>query len=346
MGCCGSKNNNNNNNNKKVNTSLPVVGQPRIVASSRGRYVNERINICSSCEHNKGGVCEKISEKTNDYRASILHGVQRKSLACPVGKWKAVHVECMGCGRVSVVDEKCNRCKQCIQKKNTASGRSGIGKESIRHLCFYFSCETENAILYHLDRIDREIQTFNGKKVCYFDIADETLKKKYLPQVRQRFDKIVKGGSLCHLFSEFEKCSNKEVICFANSIKISEDVEVNNLLTGILYDTVFHNWQEVRSAMTRGNSCVGSFKNVSDNRHRWSFFGGFFWVRSCHIFRDRKWARGANKDFSKYLGWHIEDSSSHCIFGDWYDIPSKQEHEIIQDISLDFKKWNNNSHTN
>ncbi len=346
MGCCGKRGNKNNNNNKKGNTSLPVVGQSKNIVSSKGGYVTKRMKICSTCEHNKSGTCEKISEKSNDYRASILNGIKRKSLACPVGKWKAISVECMGCGRVTVVDEKTNRCKQCIQKANTASGKFPIGKDSTRNLSFYFSCEAEQAILYHLDRLDRELETFNGKKVCYFDVPDKALKDKYLPQIKERFDKVVKGGTICALFSEFEKCSSKDVICFANTNRISENVEVNNLLTGVLYDTVFHNWQEVGSAMKRGSSCVGSFKNVSDNRYRWGFWGGFFWVRSSHIFNGPKWIRGANKDFSRYLGCHIDDSNSHCIFGDWYDIPSKEEHEIIQDISLDFKKWNNNSRTN
>ena len=151
---------------------------------------------------------------------------------------------------------------------------------------------------------------------------------------------------MCALISDFKQCSNKDIICFANTNKISENVEVNNLLTGVLYDTVFHNYQEAEWAMRRGSSCVGSFKNISDNKYRWMFWGGFFWVRSSHIFNSPKWIRGANKDFSRYLGCHIEDSNSHCVFGDWYDIPSKQENEIIQDISLDFKKWNNNSRTN
>lgn len=343
MGCCGRKNNNNN---KKSNTSLPVIGSSSKIISSKNGYITNRKNICVKCEHNKGGICEKISEKSNDYRATILNGIQRKSLSCPVGKWGAIPIECMGCGRVAKIDENTNRCDQCIQSKRIAAGNGSLGSDSIRHLSFYFSCDTEGAILYHLDRIDREIETFNGKKICYFNAPDESLKIKYLPEIRKRFDKIVKGGSISSLFSELKQHSKKDVICFANSIKISENLEMNNLLTGVLYDTVFHNWEEVGLAMKRGNSCVGSFKNISDNRYRWEFWGGFFWVRSSHLFKNSKWIRGSGSGFSKYLGWHIDNSDSHCIFGDWYDIPSKKEDEIIQDISLDFKKWNNNSRTN
>jgi len=341
MGCCGKKNNK-----QRASSSLPVIGQSKNIVSSKGRYVSQRMKICAKCEHNKNGICEKISENSNDYRATILNGIQRKSLSCPVGKWSSIHAECMGCGRVAKIDERTNRCKQCIQKRQTSTGKTPLGKDSIRHLSFYFSCDTENAILYHLERIDREIETFNGKKVCYFHTPDENLKNKYIPEIRKRFDKISKGGSISILMSDFKDCSKKDIVCFANTVKISENTEVNNLLTGVLYDTVFHNWQEAELAMKNGASCVGSFKNASNNKYRWCFWGGFFWVRSSHIFNGPKWIRGATTDFSRYLGCHIEDSSSHCMFGDWYDISSKQEDEIIQDISLDFKKWNNNSRTN
>jgi hypothetical protein len=346
MGCCSKK--------TRGSSGLPVIGQSstpvksdsgRVIAS-KNKYIMDRKNICVKCEHMKNGDCQKIAENNGEYRANIMHGIRRKSLSCPVGKWKALHVECMGCGRVTTIDEKGNRCKQCVQKKSVLTGNVGLGRDSVRHLSFYFSCDTESAILYHLERLDREIETFNGKKVCYFSVPDEALRKKYLPQIHTRFDKVVKNGGLCSLFSEFENGSNKDLICFANTIRISSNPEVNNLLTGVLYDTVFHNWKDVDKAMRRGSSCVGSFKNISNNRHGWSFMGGFFWIRVSHLLNNKKWIKGAGLDFDKYLGEHITTESSHCVFGDWYDISSTLDDKILEDISLDFKKWNNNSRTN
>ena len=119
MGCgCGKKHNTKPVKNNNTNINLPVVGASsdtypqtrKSISSSPNYYSKYRTNVCASCEFNKGGICEKIAEKSNSYRAQVLNGVSRKSLACPVGKWPAIPVECPGCSRVEIIPERYSIC--------------------------------------------------------------------------------------------------------------------------------------------------------------------------------------------------------------------------------------------
>jgi hypothetical protein len=113
-----SKNNKNTKNfssgaSRPVKTTTPSRGG----SEDENWYIKYRTMKCNSCDFNNGGICEKIAERHGEDKASIKHGVQRKSLKCPNGEWPRIAVLCPVCNRMTVVDEYKEMCFLCFRKK-------------------------------------------------------------------------------------------------------------------------------------------------------------------------------------------------------------------------------------
>jgi len=348
MGCgCGKKHNTNPVKNKVVDASLPVVGSSpepypvvrNSISSSPNYYSKYRTNVCASCEFNKGGICEKIAERSNSYRAQVLNGVTRKSLACPIGKWPAIAIECPLCSRLEVIPERYNICNQCRQKKSSGNIRN-LNAKSKKHLCYLMDAEDGGRIGYHLNRIIRESDTFDGQSICFFTTKDQDIIDRYTPALEKYFDSIIfSKRNIYAMLGEMDIDYQYDVICFAHSKIFSDVPEVNNFVTDVMYETVFHNWDEIYKAMGNKYYCAGAFQDdFNGNQNKWSFSGGFFWARAFYMAR-KNWHIGGAGDFGQYLGHHFKKEESYCTFGDGYNIRTADHNTIMLDIAADFKKW-------
>ena len=348
MACgCGKKNKAKLANNNGE-TSLPVVGASsqapppakQSVYSSPNYYIKYRTNVCAGCEFNKGGICEKIAEKSNSYRAQVLNGVTRKSLSCPIGKWPAIAIECPGCTRLEVIPERYSRCSQCRQKKAIGTNIRSLNEKSKKHLCYFMEAEDGGRIGYHLNRIIRESETFDGQRICFFSTKNQDLIDRYTPALEQYFDNVVSGKrNLYAMLGELDVDYQYDVICFAHSKLFSNVPEINNFVTEVMYETVFHNWDDVYRAMGNKYYCAGAFQDdFKGNPNNWSFSGGFFWARAFYM-ANKKWHIGGAGDFGQYLGHHFKKEEAYCAFGDGYNIQTVDDNTIMLDIAADFKKW-------
>lgn len=348
MGCgCEKKHSSKSAKTNAVDSSLPVVGgspEPyptvrKSVSSSPNYYSKYRTNVCASCEFNKGGICSKIAEKSNSYRAQVLNGVTRKSLGCPVGKWPAIAIECPECSRLEVIPERYNVCNQCRQKSSLGNIRK-LNEKSKKHLCYFMDAEDGGRIGYHLNRIIRESDTFDGQSICFLATKNQDIINRYTPALEKYFDNIIfSKRNLYAMLGELDVDYKYDVICFAHSKLFSDKPEVNNFITDMMYETVFHNWDEVRKAMGNKYYCAGAFQdNYKNNKNKWSFSGGFFWTRAFYM-NSKKWHIGGGGDFGQYLGNHFKKEESYCVFGDGYDIRTQDQNTIMLDVAADFKKW-------
>ena len=319
-----------------------------VMSAANKAIADARKMVCDKCDRNNDGVCRTTAARKGKAKADIAHGVQRLSLACPLGKWDSVAVECPRCERQIVVDERIGVCKWCESKRTTGREfrieyvpqmRPGnvvafpFTEQPVRHLAFFLYPRYEESTAYHIEQLSKSVHLFNGKKICCVAIDRKTHHEKFGKELESLFDEIffVKNdpakrevAGFIPLIEKLKSKSPNEMICFAHGKGQQPHTNSTPLIKewcDAMYDTCVRNVDSVQSAFEDGFLSAGSFKSVgnfSSTAYRWHYSGGVYWIRSQRLFAMKGWKTTCPHWWGaeSYVGRLFHRDEGFCLFGD------------------------------
>jgi len=360
--------------------------EKKCCGGSSGQPVQgSRLAICTACTESDwsvdGGVCNTIAAKHGAEKANIEHGIKRASLSCPLAKWHAEPTQCPVCNRAAmqVIPEAIGMCSWCqlkkIHNRPRAVGIAGgmqynarkdfslkpipFASVPIRHLHFFLYPRYLESTLWHLDRLERSINTFNGQRVCCVATDGDTIHNEVRDRMERIFSSVYyvandpkkrEAVGFIRSLEALESISQNEAICFAHGKGQQHGTSVCPLIRKWIeasYETVVENWDEVRPAMEAGYPLAGSFKllgSFRNTQYKWHYSGSYWWGRSSSIFSNPGWRRTCNHWWASesYVGRHWHASEGYCLFADNIAMGSPYLHATWTNrLDAELEQWRN-----